>query len=65
MISGQGSVAGHVAGCAEAVHRYVESYHERIFSVGEPEHRAEEAERSHDGPPGTPGQPPWLWRAWQ
>ena len=38
---GDGAVAGDVAGCAEAVHGYVEGYHHGIVGVGEAEDRGE------------------------
>ena len=34
----QGAVAGHVAGCAEAVHGYVEGYHQGVVGLGKAEH---------------------------
>ena len=36
---GDGGVAGDVAGCAEAVHGYVEGDHEGVVGLGETEHR--------------------------
>ena len=43
-----GAVASDVAGCAEAVHSYVERNHECERLVVEAEHRREYAESSHD-----------------
>ena len=52
---GDGGVAGDVAGCAEAVHGYVEGDHEGVVGLGETEHRCEEAKGGHDGSTGDAG----------
>lgn len=46
---GNGSVAGDVAGCAKAVHGYVDGYHQSLHVGVEAEHAAQQSEGCHDG----------------
>ena len=46
---GYGSVAGHVAGSAEAVHGNVDGYHEPLQVGIKAEHAAQQSEGGHDG----------------
>ena len=52
---GDGSVARHVAGGAEAVHGDVEGNHQGLGRLVEAEHSLEHTQCSHDGTAGNPG----------
>ena len=50
---GYGPVAGDVAGRAEAVHGYVEGYHQRLFLLAESQDHLQRGQGGHDAPTGN------------